>query len=313
MTTCQSPVTLRSRSDTWAGTGARRTVGLVRLFGALDEGDTLAHADHVCWVYDDTASFTGAAQRFLAEGLARGDRLLCVGDGLADEFRAAGEPFGPLADLVARGTLRFAPVAGTYADGRGVRPQEQRAFYDAAVRAAQDAGYRALRVVAEITELAGSDTARAGLVRWEHAADEYIASGSGLVALCAYRRGVLPEQALADVTAVHPQVHAPHDPPSFRIWFDGPRPCLAGTVDTFAADRLARVLAGTPAAPVVALDLSGLRVVDAAGARALARWAGGLTDRGAAVHLPGAPSSLVRIWSLLGLDRWAPVDFAEPA
>ncbi len=85
-------------------------------------------------------------------------------------------------------------------------------------------------------------------------------------------------------------------------------------MDTFAADRLAGVLAGTPAAgPVVALDLSGLEVVDAAGARALARWAEALTDRGTAVHLPGAPSGLVRIWSLLGLAERAPVTFAEPA
>lgn len=113
---------------------------------------------------------------------------------------------------------------------------------------------------------------------------------------------------------VHPQVHAPHDPPSFRIGFDGARPALAGTIDSFGADRLSQVLAGTPATEqVVAVDLSGLQVVDAAGARAPARWAGGLTDRETAVHLPGAPPSLVHIWSLLGLDRRARVDVAEPA
>jgi ABC-type transporter Mla MlaB component len=265
-------------------------------------------------VYDDPASFADAAQRFLAEGLARGERLLCVGDGLADDLRAAGEPFGSLADLQARGALTFAPVAGTYADGHVIRADEQRAFYEAAVRRARDAGFRGLRVVAEVTPLAAGDPGRAALVRWEHVADEFIASGAGMVALCAYRRGDLTEDAVADVAAVHPLVHAPLDPPSFRLWFDGRRAALAGTVDTFAADRLAGVLAGTPAAgPVVALDLSGLEVVDAAGARALARWAEALTDRGTAVHLPGAPSGLVRIWSLLGLAERAPVTFAEPA
>ena len=286
----------------------------MRHSGLLQEHDALTNADDVGWVYDDLSSFTEAAQRFLAQGLARGDRLLCVGDGLAEEFRLAGEPFGSLTELVARGALSFRPVSGAYADGRVMRADEQRACYDAAVRSAQDAGYRGLRIVAELTALAGSETARAGLVTWEHVADEYIASGSGMAALCAYARSGLSDEALADVAAVHPQVHAPHQPPSFRIWFDGPRAALAGTVDTFAADRLARVLAGSPVlGPVASLDLSGLEVVDAAGARALARWAAPLVGRGAAVHLPGAPSPLVRIWSLLGLHRRAPVVFAEPA
>ncbi len=204
----------------------------MRLSGLLHGSDALAHADHVCWVYDDPASFTDAAQRFCAEGLAGGERLLCVGDGLADDFRAAGEPFGSLADLQARGALTFAPVTGTYADGRVVRADEQRAFYEAAVRGAQDAGFRGLRVVAEVTPLAVGDRGRAALVRWEHVADEYIASGAGMLALCAYRRGDLTEDAVADVAAVHPLVHAPLDPPSFRLWFDGPRAALAGTVDT---------------------------------------------------------------------------------
>ena len=285
----------------------------MRLSGVLDEHDALAHADHVYWVYDDLASFTEAAQRFLADGLARGDRLLCVGDGLADEFRLAGEPFGSLDDLVARGALCFRGVSGTYADGQVVRADQQHAFYDAAVQAARDAGYRGLRVVADITPLARTAAGRAGLVQWEHVADEYIASGSGMVALCAYSRDALTEEALADVTSVHPQVHAPYRLPSFRIWFDGPRPALAGTVDTFAAERLARVLGSPDPGPVAVLDLSGLEVVDAAGARVLARWAASLLDRGTAVHLPGAPSSLLRIWSLLGLHRRAPVVFAEPA
>jgi anti-anti-sigma regulatory factor len=286
----------------------------VRLSGALGAGDTLSSADHVCWVYDDPVSFTDAAERFLAEGLARGERLMCVGNGLAEDLRAAGEPFGSLADLVARGALSFVPVTGTYADGRVVRAEEQLAYYDAAVQAARAEGYRGLRVVADVTPLAGTEAGRAGLVRWEHVADEYIASGAGMVALCAYRCRDLPPEAVADVASVHPQVHAPHDAPSFRLWFDGPRAALAGTVDTFAADRLARVLAGISATgPRVALDLSAVEVVDAAGARALARWAGALTDRGTAVHLPGAPTSLVRIWSLLGLGQRAPVEFAEPA
>lgn len=316
MTVRTAPLTVRTRrrTATTLGRGASPAYGrAVRLSGVLD-GESLAsalpHADHLCWVYDDAASFADAAQRFLAEGVAAGDRLLCVGDGLAEEFRAAREP--SLDRLVERGDLEFAELTGTYADGRTVRPHEQRAFYDAAVRDAQAAGYRGLRVVAEVTGLAADDGARAQLVRWERVADEYIASGAGLTAMCAYSRDVLDAEALADVTAVHPQVHAPHDRPSFRVWFDGDRAALAGTVDTFAADRLARVLATSPVAPpAVVLDLSGVEVVDVAGARVLARWARCLAERGIALHLRGAPRALVRIWGLLGLDARAPVVFDE--
>jgi len=276
----------------------------------LDEHDPLLAADHVCWVYDDPSSFAEAAERYLADGLARGQRLLCVSDELDADLRVAGEPFGSLDDLIAAGALRFAHVGDTYADGRPLSPAEQWTFYDAAVREARADGFTGLRVVADVTPLARADW-RAELVRWEHLADEYIASGSGMAAMCAYRRGALDAEAVADVAAVHPQVHAPLDRPSFRIWFDDTSVVLAGTVDTFGAGRLGRVLATSPVAgPTAVLDLSGLDVVDVAGCRTLAAWARSLGDRGIRLRVQGAPRAAVRIWRLLGMDEQAPVTFA---
>ena len=285
----------------------------MRLTGALAERDQLAGADHVCWVYDDPASFSDAAHRYLAEGLARGERLLCVGDGMAAELRAAGEPFGSIDDLVARGALSFESTGDTYTDGEPVRPRDQWAFYDAAVRAARADGFRGLRVVADVTTLATTAAGRARLIEWEHVADEFIASGAGMAAMCAYDRALLDADAVDDVTAVHPQVHAPLDPPSFRVWFDEGVVHLGGTVDAFGAGRLARVLEfpAVPSAPAV-LDLSGLEVVDVAGCRALARWAAKASRSGRRPVLRGAPRAARRIWDLLGLDDTAAVTFAEP-
>ena len=179
-------------------------------------------------------------------------------------------------------------------------------------RDARAAGFTGLRVVAELTPLARTLPAREGLVQWEHLADELIASGSGMVALCAYRRGALDARAVADVVAVHPQVHAPLDLPSFRIWFDGPTVVLAGTVDTFSADRLGRVLETCPVGgPVAVLDLTALDVIDVAGCRTLATWARELHDRGIRLVIVGAPRSALRIWRLLGMDGPAPVTFTE--
>jgi ABC-type transporter Mla MlaB component len=283
----------------------------VRASGVLDEHNPLSGADHLCWVYDDPDSFVDAAQRYLAEGLARRERLLCVADGLDGELRAAGEQFGSIDDLVARGALGFQAI-GTPYDAGPVTPADQWAFFDAAVREARAAGFRGLRVVAEITALARTDAGRAALLEWEHVADEFIASGSGMVAMCAYHRGALDADAVADVTAVHPQVHAPLDPPSFRIWFDDAHIALAGTVDTFCADRLARILATSPVdGPTAVLDLSGLEVVDVAGCRTLAAWARSLAGRGSRLRIQGPPRAVVRIWRLLAMDGPAPVTFSE--
>jgi ABC-type transporter Mla MlaB component len=106
-------------------------------------------------------------------------------------------------------------------------------------------------------------------------------------------------------------VHAPLDRPSFRIWFDDTHVVLSGTVDTFAADRLARVLAASPVPGRTAvLDLSRLETVDVAGCRALAAWARALAGRGVRLRIQSAPRSVVRIWRLLGMDGPAPVTFA---
>jgi ABC-type transporter Mla MlaB component len=283
----------------------------VRDSGVLDAQDPLTDADHVCWVYDDPASFVDAAQRYLAVGMARGERLLCLGDGIADDLRAAGEPFGSLDSMVARGALRFDAVGDAFLDADPLRPANVWAFYDAAVRKARAAGFTGLRVVAEVTPLARTAAGRAGLVRWEHLADGYIASGPGLAAMCAYRRSALHARAVADVATVHPQVHVPMDPPSFRIWFDGTRMALAGAVDTFAADRLARVLAMSPVCgPTAVLDLSRLEILDVAGCRALAAWARALAGRRVRLRVEGAPRSVVRIWQLVGMDAQVPVTFA---
>lgn len=284
----------------------------VRDSGVLDARDPLTGGDHVCWVYDDPVSFVDAAQRYLAVGLARGERLMCVGDGLAGDLRAAGEPFGSLDALMNRGALSFSDVGDAYVDGGTLDPSGQRAFYDAAVRDARAAGFTGLRVVAEVTPLAATVSGRTRLVQWEHLADEFIASGSGMFAMCAYRRGALDPRAVADVAAVHPLVHAPLNPPPFRLWFDDARVVLSGTVDTFAADRLARVLATSPASgPTALLDLSRLETVDVAGCRALAAWARALAERGVGLRVHGAPRAVLRIWGLMGLDGVAPVTFAE--
>jgi anti-anti-sigma regulatory factor len=278
-------------------------------------------ADHVCWVYDDAESLAAVAARFLAGGLARGERLLYAGDDEAlDLLRRRPGPLGPVDDLVADGRLTLLPLGTAYAGGGSFTPERQLAYYDDATRRAVADGAGGLRVVAELTALAADPATAPELARWEHLADGFMAGGSGMSALCAYRRGALDAGVLRDLATVHPQVHVPDGvlPDAlapFRLFVDGDRLVVAGDVDAFGAERLHALLSTSPAdgAGIATLDLSGLTFADAAGCRALAAWAQDRVDAGRRPELAGASRLFARVWRLLGYDRIAPVTLRRPA
>jgi hypothetical protein len=267
--------------------------------------------DHVCWVYDDEAAFDLAVRDFLAGGLERGERLLCVGERVIESLQSLTLPDQDVADLMAAGALETQTIAEAYAATGPFRPEGQLAYYETATRRALAEGYRGLRVVAEVSVLAAEPASRSELVRWEHVADDFIAQNPGFTAMCAYR-GNLALEALDDVATVHPLVHAPEGPP-FRLFFDDDRIVLAGSVDTFSAARLGRVLAASTVGPGGAVvDVSLLEFADVAACRALALWARGLRDRRLPVEIRGASPLLRRTWQILGLGEFAEVDAAQP-
>jgi anti-anti-sigma regulatory factor len=289
----------------------------VRPSGPVTDVPAAGPSDHLCWVHDgddngDDDAFDRAVGSFLAGGLDRGERLLCVGDRVIEALESPAAGLPPVDALIAEGTLRTLRIGDAYDARAGFSPDEQFAYYDAATREAFADGYRGLRVVAEISALAADPVNRPALVRWEHLADRFVASRSGFTAMCAYS-GRLPRPALDDVTAVHPLVHAPGNAPGFQVFFaDDGHLTPTGTVDTFSADRLAAVLGTTPVGPpAVALDLAGLDFVDVAACRVLARWAAALSTRSVAVVFVGASALLQRMWQLLSLDVVAPVTFAS--
>lgn len=270
-------------------------------------------SDHVCWIYGaDDPDVDRAVRRFLAGGLERNERLLCVGERVIESLRTEADGFGGADELIARGVLTAVTTAEVYDAVDDFDPADQRAFYDAATSAAIADGYAGLRVVADVSELAADPSTRADLLRWEHLADELIARGGGFTAMCAYS-ATLPGDALADLAAVHPLVHSTDGPPPFQVFFDEQRVVLTGSIDTFGTGRLARVLASSPVhGPHAVLDLALVDFVDVAGARTIARWARELDARAIALDVRGASPLFHRMWRLLALDRLAPVRFAAP-
>jgi ABC-type transporter Mla MlaB component len=285
----------------------------MRVHGQLIDMPAAAAHDHVCWVYRDERDLAAAALEFLGGGLARGERLLVVGDVLLDGLRRDASALGGLDDLIAEGRLQTLSLAEAYAATGAFSAERQLAFYDAATRQALDDGYRGLRVVAEVSGLAADARTQQELVRWEHVADGFISYGPGMTAMCAYRAD-LPAAALDEVVSVHPLVRASAPPPAFQLFFDEQVVAVVGDVDALGAERLTRVLAGSPVrGGVRTLDLSGLQFADVAGCRAIAGWARSHTERGVAVELRNAPALVERAWHLLALDEWVSVAFTEAA
>ncbi|MCV2490939.1 MEDS domain-containing protein [Geodermatophilus sp. YIM 151500] len=276
----------------------------MRAQGLLSEPGAVQPADHVCWTYEDVDSFAPVARQFLAGGLARGERLLCVGDDVVDRIRRGVEPLADVDALLDRGALELLPLGDAYDSTAGFAPEQQLTFYEAATRRARADGHRGIRVVADVTALAADPGRRADLLRWEHLADDFMASGSGMSAMCAYRSSVLDAGVVVDAASVHPVVHAPGGAPPFRVFFDDGRVAVAGEVDAVGAARLRRVLATSCAdRSAVTLDLSRVEFVDVAGCRLVAEWARGLRDRSAEPRLTGTSPLFRRMWRLLRFDE----------
>jgi anti-anti-sigma regulatory factor len=109
-------------------------------------------------------------------------------------------------------------------------------------------------------------------------------------------------------------VHAPAGIPPFQVFFDDNRVALTGSVDTFSADRLARVLASSPVgAQGAVLDLGRVQFVDVAASRVIARWAQDLNARSLPLEVRGASPLLRRMWQVLALGEIAPVRFVGAA
>ncbi|TQN42640.1 STAS domain-containing protein [Blastococcus colisei] len=282
----------------------------MRAHGVLTEIQEADAADHVCWVYgEDDAAFGRAVRRFLAAGLERGERLLAIGERVLDSIGTDGDGFSGAAALISRGALRTFTTAQAYEATGQFAAAEQRTFYDAATRAAIADGYTGLRVVADVSDLAADPLTRPRLVQWEHLADGFIAEGAGFTAMCAYSAG-LTDEALADVATVHPLVHAPAGPPPFQVFFDDRHIAVSGSVDTFSADRLARVLASSPVgAQGAVLDVSRVEFMDVAASRVIARWALHLDAHSLLLDVRGASPVLRRMWHVLALGELAPVTF----
>lgn len=218
---------------------------------------------HTCLAYDDPAVLDARAVRFLAAGLAVGERVGLIATGSRDELtgRLAGLP--GLDDALRRGAVQLMSVEQMYRFDAIVDPDAQVRAYAAATDEALAAGHTGLRVVADATPLVRTAAQRVAFARYEHLIDRFMRHRP-MSAICAYDRRVLGDAAIDELACLHPegntgvlfQLHA----------LAGKEPvALRGELDPSNHAQFAAALDRADPRPVdgrLLLDATGLRFVD---------------------------------------------------
>jgi anti-anti-sigma regulatory factor len=272
-----------------------------RATGTLLPGASLGAHDHLCRAYAAAEDPLAPTIDFLAEGIALGQRILYVGDGSREELTGHLAPLAGIEELLDRGAAEVVSLGGRYLAGSGsvVDVDAQVAGYTAATAVAVAAGFGGLRAAADVTTLVATPEQRDAFARYEHRIDRAMRA-MPFSAMCLYGRGVLGDEAVAELACMHPLLADEVSP--FRV-FAGDRHDLAvgGEVDTLSAPAFARAVAR--AVPDVAsgrlvIDASELRFIDHHGLDAIDRLG---CAHGAAVVLRDAPAMTARLAALLDL------------
>ncbi|KKK06865.1 MEDS domain-containing protein [Micromonospora sp. HK10] len=218
---------------------------------------------HVCLAFHDPAALDARAVRFLAAGLAAGERVGLIAAGGRDELarRLAGLP--GLDDALRRGAVQLMSVQDRYRSDAIIDPEAQVRAYAAATDEALAAGHTGLRVVADATSLVRTAAQRAAFARYEHLIDRFMRHRP-MSAICAYDRRVLGEAAIEELACLHPEGNTEV---LFRLYaLAGTEPvALHGELDPSNHEQFAAALDRANPRPVdgrLLVDATGLRFVD---------------------------------------------------
>jgi hypothetical protein len=198
--------------------------------GGLTSAAGLVPFGHLAWGYRDRTEFRSRAAEYIADGLARNQRVLYAADGgrdaLLDELTEMG-----FADAIRAGQIWARPVRDHYPLVPGsdvIDPEAAVADGVAALEQLVAAGYSGCRAVVDGAVLVRTPEQRAAFSRLEYLIDQKMAV-LPLSALCAYNLELLGDDA-RELMCLHPFVNA--DTVSFRIYAQHDHDfALAGEID----------------------------------------------------------------------------------
>jgi anti-anti-sigma regulatory factor len=273
--------------------------------------DRLLTGDHVCWTFDDHERHLRALVRFVRKGLERREQVLYYTDTfLPAAFLAAAQAYGvEISGPLASGQLHVTGAQASFLAGGDFDPGRALKGWEAAIERARSAGYRGLRVAADMGWTVRPAVDLNLLVRYEAQANR-ILSGAHAIALCCYDRRLFTRAELERISAAHPGAaragagSQEEWEPLLRMRRTPAGLTLHGAADRTNTDALAAVVeplvaeARRSARPLV-IDVSGLAFADVATARLLS---GAVGAAGGRLLLRGARPSVAGLLTLTDHD-----------
>lgn len=240
--------------------------------------------DHIGWVFGGNEEFADLARPFLAEGAARGDRLMYVA--------ASPEPMAiaGLARILGPESLQITSIAEVYGPSGVVDADRQRALFEVALDEAMAAGFTGIRVAADNTPLVTDDLRLSAWIRWEVIADQLM-SERPITGLCAFNGDTVDVDRLRHLATLHPLSPASSPVPQFRLFNDAGSLCVEGEIDSSAIGELWRALRALPAKTGVVVDLASATFVSATAISGLCRVA----EAGFDVIVRGTAAAIDRV------------------
>ena len=195
--------------------------------------------DHVCWPFRRYEDLVAGARAYLAEGLARDERVAYVSDNPPDELRHDLDGLADLEEHLKQGQLLLVPFDTLPATDPSVRPAAELPMLAAMTAEALGAGYRGLRMFANGSY--ARRIQRGGPSTALRASPGQVLPRAPVTMMCAYDRSLLGDVTVAELACVHRLAHGGLSP--FHLSAD-PRAdvALAGSVDTFSAAHLMAAL-----------------------------------------------------------------------
>jgi len=241
---------------------------------AMSPGSSLAPADlgslepgtHLCAFHQDDCQLARTAATFVGQGLSAGDQLLYVAtDEQADALLATLPDHVHASDALATGQL----LVRSFAEAYGTRRPDDLGSVADGFRAAADRarkeGFPALRVAAQMDELAPLLGSAEEVLRWERMSTG-LQHELGVSSVCLYDVGRLDEWHAALLAREHAGVSPEHAEAPLASFLAVDEPWgvrISGEVDLSNRDALLRVLQSrADVMPRLHLDLEGLTFAD---------------------------------------------------
>jgi len=154
----------------------------------------LSPTGHVGLIFRGQQQFHLRATSLAAEGIARGERVVCITDNP--------RPHLWFDQDIASGSVLLTSTVEVYGESRQVEPVQQRATFAAVLDTALRDGYSGVRVVADNTSLVSSLPRLVAWRRWEAEADDFIRANP-VTGLCGFDLDRIDPETMAELRALH--------------------------------------------------------------------------------------------------------------